>query len=165
MPRLPPLGDISNEISNETQMKAKWATLKNPIVMRSFNPFLCALFIRISDPLVSWTAHMLRPAEKNWHISTHKMRLRLELNRFRNEWEKKTLNFFLDLILILMLTLNFRFPLVLTLVQSESQMLLCYVSMLIWMRYCSKKKSIYTFFLCHYSYLTGRYWYSPPTHW
>ena len=30
MPRLPPLGDISNEISNETQMKAKWATLKNP---------------------------------------------------------------------------------------------------------------------------------------
>jgi hypothetical protein len=32
MPRLPPLGDFSNEISNETQMKAKWATLKNPNV-------------------------------------------------------------------------------------------------------------------------------------
>ena len=32
MPRLPPLSDISNEISNETQMKAKWATLKNSIL-------------------------------------------------------------------------------------------------------------------------------------
>ena len=37
MPRLPPLGDISNEISNETQMKAKWATLKNPIQITSLN--------------------------------------------------------------------------------------------------------------------------------
>ena len=66
MPRLPPLGDISNEISNESQMKAKWATLKNANANPYPSPLLDANCHKNRGIAHDTTGQLLCPAEFDW---------------------------------------------------------------------------------------------------
>ena len=66
---LPPIGDISNEISNETQMKAKWATLKNPNVLAVLQYLIYRNSHHWSKLVVGhwsigWTCQLWRPLGK-----------------------------------------------------------------------------------------------------